>query len=475
MKKNMRLAMLTATLALTANVAMAQTLAGGQIKVENAKVKKLGNTVAVSMDLNLDALGLSANEGIVLTPMLINGTDTARFSAAEILGRKRYIYYQRNDGKTASDNPALVARRKNNTRQTESYAAQVSYQAWMRGSQLSVGQGLCGCDQALIGQGLLEPAGQGLYGAPKMDYAYAKPAVEGIKHRAESGTARLSFVVDKYDIREDFGSNATELAKIRQTVDLVKNDKDVTLTGIKLHGYASPDGEYSHNATLAKNRTNALRNYLKSRYTLSASLYTVNSTAEDWDGVRAYLEKSSLKHKDDLLAIVNDGKLTPDEKDRTIARKYGELYKGTFLKDIYPPLRRTDYEVTYNVRSFNLEEARRIIRERPQKLSLNEMYMVAGSYAEGCDDFNQVFDVAVRMFPEDKVANLNAALVSMQRGDSISAAKFLEKAGDSAEADNARGILAVKAEKYAEAKSYFEKAARAGLKAAQANLERLKD
>ena len=45
MKNNIRFALLTATLALAANAVTAQTLAGGQIKVENAKVKKVGSTV----------------------------------------------------------------------------------------------------------------------------------------------------------------------------------------------------------------------------------------------------------------------------------------------------------------------------------------------------------------------------------------------------------------------------------------------
>ena len=108
----------------------------------------------------------------------------------------------------------------------------------------------------------------------------------------------------------------------------------------------------------------------------------------------------------------------------------------------YPALRRTDYKVTYDVREFSLEEARRIIKERPQKLSLNEMYLVANSYEAGSADFNNVFEVAVRMFPESEIANVNAACVALKNGNMKDAARFLANAGDSPEAKNARGVFA---------------------------------
>lgn len=136
-------------------------------------------------------------------------------------------------------------------------------------------------------------------------------------------------------------------------------------------------------------------------------------------------------------------------------------------------MRRTDYTIEYDVKAFNLEEARRVINTRPQKLSLQEMYMVANSYPKGSEEYNNVFDTAVKMFPEDKLANLNAALAAIDRGDKVSAEKYLKKAGTGAEVDNARGCLAVLNEDYEAAKQYFQKAVAGGLKGAQENLNKL--
>ena len=143
---------------------------------------------------------------------------------------------------------------------------------------------------------------------------------------------------------------------------------------------------------------------------------------------------------------------------------------GGIVTANYPDNSRTEEPLT---KTFNVEKAREVIKTRPQKLSLQEMYLVAQTYPKGSAEFNNVFDIAVRMFPEDKLANLNAASAAIERGDKVSAEKYLLKAGDSAEANNARGCLAAMKEDYQTAKQYFEKAVAGGLKEAQENLDKV--
>lgn len=451
---------------------MAQQLLSGQVNVTESNVARKGGNVNVAMKLDVGQLDLSSNEGVVLRPMIVGTGDTLRLPAIEIMGRKRYIYYQRNH-QSATDSPATVVRRNDGEPQTVSYSCSARYEQWMNSSKLVMAEGLCECQQAVIGDYANEPvSGVNLFQPWQLQYAYVKPNVEDVKTRQEGGSARLNFAVNKYDIRTDLANNATELEKIRKTIDLVRNDDDVTLTGIALHGYASPDGKYALNEKLAANRTEALRAYLIRYYSkLDTRLFTASSTAEDWDSVRKYIAASDIANREALLKVI-DSDLTPDEKDRKIATSYGDVYRQ-MLKTIYPAVRRTDYSVTYNVRKFNLEEARRIIKERPQKLSQNEMYLVANSYETGSQEFCDVFDVAVRMYPSDPLANLNAANAALSRNDTTSAAHYLQKAGNSAAAANARGILAVKQEKYADARAYFEAAANAGLAEAKANLQEM--
>ncbi|MDO4827426.1 MAG: hypothetical protein Q4B16_07760 [Bacteroidia bacterium] len=438
-------------------------LAGGRVRLENVQIWKEHKDVNISLDLNLDALVLRRGRGLVLAPMFVGGGDTLRLGTVEILDRQRFIYYQRS-GKTASANPAKVILRKNGSAQNEHLGYTFPYESWMNGGSFIIERGDCGCDQAMISAEFPEEEtvseSLALVAEPK-EYllAYVRPEAEAVKNREESGSARLNFVVGRSEIRSDFASNASELEKIRKTIDLVRDDADVTLTGVQLHGYASPDGRYASNAALAQKRTEALERYLMDYYrSQDTGLFTAASTAEDWEGVREYVAASTYPHAEKILEII-DGGLTPDEKDRAIAEGWPDFYKNTLLKEVYPALRRTDYRVSYSVRSFDLEEARRIIKERPGYLSLNEMFLVADSYEVGSGQFSDVFDIAARLYPDSPVAALNAACAALDRGDLAGAEKFLRSAGDSPQARNARGVLAARRLDFEAAGEYFTAAA----------------
>ncbi len=451
--------------------ASAQQLPGGKVSLLNKEVKKAGNYVNVNMDMNIDQLNVKSNKGTVIIPMIVNRDDTVKLPAVEIMGRKRYIYYQRT-GKTATGHPAIVEKYTSNASQTIHYSSYTPYREWMENSQLVIGQDACGCNQAIVEKGLLQQVGDALPGPLKMEYAYVQPAAEGVKARSENGTARLHFDLNKYAINTQLANNKSELEKMRKTIDLVKNDTDVHITSIILHGYASPDGSYANNEKLARNRTKAVYNYLRSIYPVEEKLITFTSTAEDWDGVKDYLQKNDVPQQQTINDIIAS-KLTPDEKEKSIATRAKNGYRHLIDK-VFPQLRRTEYTINYDVRNFNIEEARELVKTRPQKLSLSEMYAVANSYEKGSKEYNEVFDVAVKMFPEDELANLNAAYTALDRGDKVSAEQYLKKAGKSPQTDNAYGVLAVLNKDYATAQKYFQKAADAGLSEAKANLLKVK-
>ena len=442
----------------------------GKLKISKKEVKRDGDDVNVKMDFKLDDIILGSNRGLIYTPMIVNDEDTLKLPAVEVMGRKRYIYYQRNNA-TASKNPLIVEQRQNKKKQTLHYILYTTpFQDWMSNSQLVIGNDTCGCNQVILAEGLL-PAGDILSTPQKLFYAYQQPKAEAVKIRQENGSARLNFRVNKWDIVVNLGNNAKELAKMIETLELVKNDSDVTITQITLHGYASPDGGYANNDKLSRNRTQALKDYLTSVYPIDQKLIKVAATAEDWEGTAEYIAHNDIPQKDIALGIINSS-LQPDAKEKALKRKAPEAHRF-LLQNVWPGLRRTDYTIEYDVKAFNLEEAKKVIKTRPQKLSLQEMYMVANSLPKGSDEYNNVFETAVKLFPEDKLANLNAAYIAIERGDKVSAEKYLKKVGDTPEANNARGCLAVQKEDYQAAKEYFEKAVKGGLKKAQENLDKV--
>lgn len=461
--------------AVSSSTAMAQSIASGAVTIDSVQTHIVDSRVDVAFKLNLDKLKLKAEQQLVLTPMLVADGDTLALSPIVINGRSKQIRMERN-GELASRRTdrrqPIVVRRKNGTQQSINYSQTVNRPRPIEAEQVQLlaAQDLCGCgDIENLESSLIANVENLAAWTPAI--AFVKPAAEARKQRAEKGEAYLSFRVNKTDIVPDLFENARELAKITKTIDIVRGDKNVEINGVNIHGYASPDGPYKNNERLARERAEALKTYVAQLYPIDARLFSYNSTAEDWDGMRRMVEQSQLANKAEILAIANSD-IAPDDKDKRIRQLYPQDY-ATILADIYPRLRHSDYTVSYTVRPFSVEEAKQILKTHPQQLSLQEMYLVAQTMEVGSKEFNEVFDIAVRMFPDDPTANLNAACADIQRGDMESAERHLKRAGNSAEANNARGALAVAQKNYKLAKQLFDEAAAAGSAEAKANAQRI--
>ena len=96
-------------------------------------------------------------------------------------------------------------------------------------------------------------------------------------------------------------------------------------------------------------------------------------------------------------------------------------------------------------------------------------------YEPGTQEFTDVFETAVRMFPNDSIANLNAANAAIRRDDFTRAERYLEKAGTTPEAVYARAALAIRKKDYETARRYLETAKDMGLGQAVATLNELSE
>ncbi len=177
------------------------------------------------------------------------------------------------------------------------------------------------------------------------------------------------------------------------------------------------------------------------QYDLPDEMILTAYEPEDWQGLRRFVEQSDIVSRSGILSLI-DSDLSPDAKDARIRRDYPDDY-AYLLREVYPALRHSDYEVEYTVRTYtDVDEIRRLLSTAPQKLSLQEMYLAAQGLTPGSEEYDEVFAIAVRMFPDDAAANLNAANAAMSLSDMKRAERYLAKAGSSAEATYARGIYA---------------------------------
>ena len=422
----------------------------------------------ITLKADISSLQLSRNQSLVCTPLVESGDSIRALDPIIINGKVRHILYERME---RTDKKELEIRRYNDTEQQVDYLARTPYADWMEKADVTLVMDDCGCGWKALSQNRDKLFALNFAEPVVIDpmLVYVKPAPEEVKARHLDGSAYLDFPVNQITINPDYRNNSVELKKIQQTVEAVKNDPYATITSLSIKGYASPEGTYKGNAYLAENRAKALLNYVKDRYDLSGVELSVDFEPEDWEGLEAAVEKGNLPDKEELLAIIRaDEPADWDAREWKLKALNGGTSYKVLLRDVYPSLRHSDYRVDYNIRKFSADEAKQIIQSDPSKLSLNEMFLVAETYEAGSEPFNEVFEVAVRMYPNDPVSNLNAAISAVNTRQLDKAKRYLAKANDCPEKQLAEASILMLEGKMAEAKALLEKLRHEPAVAAQA-------
>jgi hypothetical protein len=301
--------------------------------------------------------------------------------------------------------------------------------------------------------------------------AYVEPERE-TKLCEYKGSAYVDYPVNDTKLYPTFRDNPVELRKVRTTIDQVMMDSLSTIQCITIHGYASPEGKYENNQRLSKERTLTMRKYIADTFALSDSIIAYQSTAEDWQGLRKYIEDSSIDSKDIFLKLIDED-LDPDLK----LQKMQDISPSDYnylLEGIFPRLRRCDYTISYIVRNLTLSETHRLLKTRPESLSLREFYDLAVDEGIETEAFNQVMLLAAKTYPNNEIANLNAACVLIKQGKIDESKSYLEKAGKLPETIHAQGIVAMLEKNYEIGLNLLKSSAHLGVKESRQVLDDMK-
>lgn len=455
--------------------ASAQKFYKDAISISNASLWQQGESLYIDMQIDMSKLQIGKNRTLTLTPILVGPNNNVVLPEIIINGRRRQKAYIR----AMALNKSAGLQMPYNKNEVLNYTQVIPYQPWMENAYLNLDENLCGCagNQEMLAQELIlsgvSTEAKRLASLQPIP-AYIQPKAEVVKARSEQYEAHLDFPVNKSVILADFMNNQNELRNIQNMFNKIQNDRNLTVTGISIEGFASPEGPLKLNEQLSKSRAEALKNYLSTHEQVPAKLYSVSFGGENWDGLVKALEASDLKEKSTFLDIIKNTSDIARRKEE-IKRVGGGAPYRTMLKELYPALRKVNCRIDYTIVNFKVEEGKNIIKTQPQYLSLNEMYLVANTYPKGSDDFINVFDIAVRMYPNDEVANLNAAAVALTKKDLPSARKYLEKSNSrTPEYANNVGIYYLLDGNIDQAIIEFTKAAQNGNEAAKNNLDAIR-
>lgn len=425
MKQFTKRCALLAVVLLTAAGLRAQPAPANEVRVTDLAVSRNEGRLFVSMTIDLSSLRLKSNREATLTPMLVSGQDTLRLEPVTVAGRNRYYYRLRN----AARQPLPGRLLREGEHASVEYRTVVPYDGWMGSAAVGLARETCGCCDEELGREEEQLALLDLDPKPyRPRFVYVPPKGERVKVREMKGSAYVDFPVNRTEIHENYRRNPEELRSILRTIAVVRDDPDTRITSVAIKGYASPEGSYANNVRLAKGRTETLKEYVRRQYDFPEGLIVTSHEPEDWAGLERYVEGSDLARRAEILALIRSG-LEPDARERRIRTAYPEEY-AFLLREVYPGLRHSDYAVTYEVRTYtDVAEIRRLLQTAPQKLSLQEMYLAAQEMTPGSEEYDEVFAIAVRMFPDDETANQNAANAAMEAGDLKRAERYLAKAG----------------------------------------------
>lgn len=243
----------------------------------------------------------------------------------------------------------------------------------------------------------------------------------------EKYAADIHFLINQANVR------GSELSK-EGYVDLGRRlqqaaaDSTRVIEGITVSSYASPEGAYDFNKTLAERReqtTNAtVLGQLKKDKISEFGELTSQFTPEDWEGFRKLVEQSNIQDKHlilDVLSMQNDPELR-EKEIRNLSGVFDEL-----ADQILPQLRYSRVQASINVIGKSDKQLMDLYASNPSALTADEILYVATLTSDNNKKM-EVYKKAAELFPQDYRTFNNLGLTQYVAGDYDAAYSNFEKA-----------------------------------------------
>lgn len=446
----------------------------GSLSVTDFSLRQEGDSLMLSMKLYILFQSINSCQSWRILPEVRAEEKSVFLPSILINGKKKEQQYIRRErmgerGRLTDHYIKEVADGKKGHRIL--YEVKVPYQDWMDEGSLHFHQVLTSCRDkeqwfTLYDVAWAQPAVFTPY-VPAVRVNYIEP-LEEAKVREMQGVAYLDFRPGSLEIVPSYRRNTQELSKIEASIRSVRENPDVTLVGLHIHGYASPEGSYALNERLSQGRAEALSQYLKGHFNLPQSILHVTSTAEDWQGLREKIEESSLVNRERILEVIDNTSLSPDQKEQQL-KALGSTYQ-TLLNQYFPSLRRVSYRIEYTVRDYTPLEAEALLEQNPGNLSPSELFRLAETYGVESSRWGEILQLSALLYPEDVVSQVNLAAFLLQKGDTVAAGKVLENVKGEEVAANNVGAYYLLMRQPDKAEGYLEKAKGQGILSAEYNL-----
>jgi tetratricopeptide (TPR) repeat protein len=244
----------------------------------------------------------------------------------------------------------------------------------------------------------------------------------------EQKTADINYVINKADASPN-ELKAEDIQLLKDYIKQVNTTDNKQFTSATVSSYASPDGAYDFNEKLARKRGTTADGFIKKEFkdakgVAAPSFFTEKTTAEDWDGFKVEVEKSSIQDKDLILRVLS---MYSDPAVREKEIKNMSSAFEALKTDILPKLRRSMMIVNVNNVGRSDEQILAQMRIDPKLLSLEEM-LRAGSLVTDANEQVKFYQAAADAYPKDFRTLNNLGYAYVRLGKPAEAGAAFEKA-----------------------------------------------
>lgn len=137
--------------------------------------------------------------------------------------------------------------------------------------------------------------------------------------RTETMGLYVYFPLNSAKLSRNFRNNAATLDSIVVQAERTLARPISEVKRIEIIGLASPDGPLKRNLTLARQRAEALKAYVRQRIPAADSLFVATGGGEGWEQLRRQIAESEMPERDSLLNII-DTESDPEQREQRIKR-----------------------------------------------------------------------------------------------------------------------------------------------------------
>jgi Flp pilus assembly protein TadD len=244
----------------------------------------------------------------------------------------------------------------------------------------------------------------------------------------ESQLADINYVINKYDIRPA-ELKAEDIVLLKDYIKNVATDPNRQFKTASVSSYASPDGTFALNEKLSGNRGTTADKFIKKEFdkveaAKAAGFFDEKTTAEDWDGFKTEVEKSTLQDKDLILRVLSMYS-DPDVREKEIKNMSAAF--ESLKTDILPRLRRSKMLISVDKIGRSDEQILAQAKSDPKVLSLEEM-LYAATLTKDANEQLKFYQAALEAYPKDFRAANNVGYSLMALGKTAEATAAFEVA-----------------------------------------------